>query len=244
MKYIIFLLSFFSAVTYATSIEAALELSGLIKQEIPTGSDWHKSNNANFSIFLKTDIANRVLIESKKECKEKNLVATYKGSTFIGTNNGEFGGSLSVTPSSGATRVLIKDNVTNIVSVKNDLYIFTGLSHMFTDRGALYKIVQKEGLPFAERITLLPGAPEVVVAPTNINNSFYIITSDGLVTFDAEDETLTSLLINQFWGGLYPTSAIFKENQLAIGMRSGVAVIDVNFPQPIEKIQYYTKKNL
>jgi hypothetical protein len=240
MRYIIILIAFISLKSYSTEIESAFASAALIKKPIPKEVSWSKANNANFEICLSEDNKNNISVKLEEECKVINLAVNFMGNTFVGTNHGEFGGNLSVNLPNGTEQVLIHDNVVQIISLKSELFVFTGLSHMMTDRGAIYRVFQKEGVPVAERITLLPGAPEFIVTPNN--NLFYIVTSSGLLKFNRENEELSALLIDQFWGGLYPTSAVLRGNQLAIGMRSGAALIDFDFPSGVGKVRYYTKK--
>lgn len=65
-----------------------------------------------------------------------------EGGRFIGLNGGEWGGALVwVEDAGGKPKVLIDENVTGVLRRTQDVLAFTGLAHMLTDYGRLYRIV-------------------------------------------------------------------------------------------------------
>jgi len=78
--------------------------------------------------------------------------------------------------------------------------------------------------------------------------AFLIVTNDGLLSFSPKFGGMKVLAIDQFWHGLYPTSAQLLNGQFIIGMRSGVAVVSLgqsigmgSSPR-VTKIQYFSQK--
>lgn len=78
-----------------------------------------------------------------------------------GFNRGEFGGGLAYVPHVGAIKELLNDNVLSIVRNTTGIFVFTGLSHMYTSRGAVWKVDQEPTVAIAS-VATLAGAPDAI----------------------------------------------------------------------------------
>lgn len=83
---------------------------------------------------------------------------------FVGTNYGEFGGSLKAF--AGKQEELVFDgNVIGVFTVRGMVYAVTGLSHMLIDEGFLWKLERiGNGKWQARKIFRFQGAPRVLLA--------------------------------------------------------------------------------
>jgi hypothetical protein len=170
----------------------------------------------------------------------------FNGKLLIGINRGEWGGNLSLIDSNGTPHILIRKNVVQLIQEEDALFVFTGLAHGGNVQGELYKVTRNKKGVSAEKLTLLPGAPEAVATDRNDRGyfAFLIVTNDGLLTFRPQTSEMKVLAIDQFWNGLFPTSALLLDGQLIVGMRSGVAVISGQLRSGgrIKEIRYFSKK--
>ncbi|NBD95317.1 MAG: hypothetical protein GVY11_02425 [Gammaproteobacteria bacterium] len=89
------------------------------------------------------------------------LALRVDGGWLTGSDRGEWGGELVFIDRSGRARVLVRENVQDIHRLGRDKYIaVTGLGHMLTSRGMLYRVQKTPGESWAaERWRRLPGAP-------------------------------------------------------------------------------------
>ncbi len=80
---------------------------------------------------------------------------------FIGTDRGEWGGDLTFVAKHGAKQVILSENVHALVRLGANIIAITGLAHMGSNRGVLYRTVRDAtGVWKAEPWRVLPGAPE------------------------------------------------------------------------------------
>lgn len=242
MKIIIAFMFFISISCFSRELEKSIISYGLAETKIPEGQKLQDANKKANEYCILEKSKKIIIKKARNYCKQDPQEVTINGYSFVGTDRGEFIGNLSVIYPGGSKRILIEDNVIQLIPVQDELFVFTGLSHMFTSRGAVHKVTVKDGKISSERLTLLPKEPNYVLLSNKKELLFFIVSYDGLFSFDVERESLRILLKDQFWGGLYPTSAIMKADQLAIGMRSGIALIDFGAKNRVEKIRYFSKK--
>ena len=243
-------LLFASSTCFGGEIDEALARAGLVESKIPEGDAWYTANRSSLSYVIANDAGQLTIKELKNFHRPPDTRVTFNGKSLTGGNRGEWGGNLSVADPDGTEHILIRQNIVQLIPEKDELFVFTGLAHLGAAHGAIYKVTgDKEGLN-AEKVTLLPGAPQVVAIERNDKGyfGFLVITNDGLVSFSPKFSEMKMLAIDQFWSGLYPTSALLLDSQLIIGMRSGVAVvsmgqgISVSSGPRVAKIQYFSKK--
>lgn len=187
------------------------------------------------------------LITVDNQPKDNLTIVTDKVQ-YIGSNKGEWGGELVAKWPEGTTDKLINDNIVALIPEQDDLYVFTGLAHLTSNRGAVYKILNFETKPKVEKVTLLPQAPNVVLRNKQQENvlEFVIITSSGVTLLEPEYDDLKVLDTKLFWGGLYPNSAVQTTDGFLIGMRSGIASFSLTEhagwgPRTVSNVKYFTK---
>lgn len=244
------LLLFASSSCFSAEIEEALSRAGLVESAIPTGDAWRAANRNQVDYVVANHAGQLTIKEVKNSRRLQDTQVTFKDQVLIGTNKGEWGGSLAAVGADGTNHILIDGNIVQLIQEKDELFVFTGLAHGFTAHGALYKVTRDSDHFIAEKLTLLPGAPQVVATERNDRGyfGFLVVTNDGLVSFSPGFSEMKVLAIYQFWHGLYPTSAHLLGNQLIIGMRSGVAVVSMDqnislgSTPRVKKVQYFSKK--
>lgn len=86
--------------------------------------------------------------------------------TFIGSNHGEWGGSLIAEPLSAPPEIIFEGNVVDLLHFQGQNYVVTGLAHLSGDDGTLGRIDRDEAA-YAHsltRIAQLPAAPSFIHA--------------------------------------------------------------------------------
>lgn len=95
-----------------------------------------------------------------------SLLIPWKGGWLVGTNNGEWGGSLQLVGATQRVR-LATGNVIGGFTWGGRLYILSGLQHLSLDRGRLWEIDVKAGR--LKRDILLPAMPaELIVVDRGV----------------------------------------------------------------------------
>jgi hypothetical protein len=239
-------LLFASCSCFATELEEALGRAGLVESDIPAGDKRTAAANSPVVYVVANDAGQLTIKEEMRFRRSPDTKVNFNGKLLIGRNRGEWGGNLSFVDADGTSHVLIGKNVVQLIQEKDELFVFTGLAHGTIVQGELYKVTHdKEGVS-AEKLTLLPGAPEAVATDRNDRGyfAFLIVTNDGLLSFRPQSSEMKMLAIDQFWRGLSPSSALLLDDQLIVGMRSGVAVISGRLSSggSVTKIQYFSKK--
>ena len=106
---------------------------------------------------------------------------------LVGTNFGEFGGSLWWIGRRGAVRHLARANVIELVTLGSDLYVVSGLAHMGSDTGDLLRVRQTRRGVVVEHALELPSSPERIWPR---EEALFVGTLRGIVKVDA-DLTIT-----------------------------------------------------
>ena len=238
------LLLFASCSCFGAELDEALSRAGLVESDIPAGDKWVAANRNLVDYVIANDAGKLTIREVEHFNRPRETKVTFNGKVLIGVNKGEWGGGLSVVNADGTSQLLIGTNVVQLIQEKDELFVFTGLAHGFSAHGALYKITRDKQGVSAEKLTLLPGAPETVATARNDRGyfAFLIVTDDGLLTFNPQYSEMKVLAIDQFWHGLYPNSAQLLNDQLIVGMRSGVAVVSMAPFSRVTKVQYFSKR--
>lgn len=250
IRMLICLLLFVSASCFGGEVDAALSRAGLVESKIPAGDALIAANHTMVDYVVANEAGQITIREVTDLRVPRDNKVTFNGKLLIGSNKGEWGGNLSVVGSDGTAHMLIRDNIVQLIQENGELFVFTGLAHGRSARGAIYKVTRDKEEVNAEKVTLLPGAPQVVAVERNDSGyfAFLIVTNDGLVSFSPEYLRMRVLAIDQFWNSLYPTSAHLLGSQLIIGMRSGVAVVsmeqsvNIGAGPRVAKIQYFSKR--
>lgn len=226
----------------ADEIGDVLRAQGFIETNIPSGETLQKANHSRDEYVVEM---NPDLVVRKAESKDRDIRTVFErdGLRYTGVNKGEWGGCLFVSDSVSDSTNLMDGNIRALVPVEEDLYIFEGLYHMGTNRGGVW-IIRDCGTPSKpERITLLPGAPVAVTMPQlSSKPQFLIVGSDYAALLDGEED-LQIIAYDTFWDLLYPTSVVAFGTSLIIGLRSGIAVVEMDKFRLLHtvKIRYFVK---
>ncbi|MFP2956803.1 HEAT repeat domain-containing protein [Myxococcus sp. 1LA] len=78
---------------------------------------------------------------------------------LVGASRGEWGGELMHLPADGAAKKILDANATGLHKVGEHLVAVTGLAHIVSNGGMLYRLVPRDGTFVAEPWRALPGAP-------------------------------------------------------------------------------------
>jgi hypothetical protein len=213
----------------ADSLDSAIRSFGFHPAPVPTGNALAQANQSGVNFRVK-HVSGALRVETvNPHCPARPIEYRAGKNLFIGTDRGEWGGSLDFYSEPGNSHTLIQDNIVAIHELAGDLVVFTGLAHLSLNRGAIWKISDPAGIPRAERITLLPDAPCIVLKLRLYDKSpyFLIIGSSHLTGYYPEFDAISLSATNLFWSGLYPNSAVFRDDALIVGIRSGLGVIEL-----------------
>ncbi|MBT8338434.1 MAG: hypothetical protein HKP58_06195 [Desulfatitalea sp.] len=223
---LLILLILFPLIASAGKIDDALVRAGLTEKQPPVG-DITKERFVKYD-FYRVELKDNKLFIGPIDRSEVHTLATselqFDGFKLVGTDKGEWGGDLTLYSPKGKTQVLLKGNINKILRFRNSIYVITGLAHMGENRGNVLKLLNLETNPKIERITLLPAAP---VAAITDENNIYILTIDGLLSLEYQDDDFRLRIIanNAPWSWQLPNSLVKIDNAFIVGMHSGVIVV-------------------
>ena len=157
--------------------------------------------------------------------------------TFVGINLGEFGGGIKFIPSSGVEYEITNENYFGFYNDNQRIFAITGLGHL-SGYGHIHELVFVEGKWEAQIILDIGNHPIAFLA---VNEELFIVTDKELLLI--KDGTIADVLIdNAFWNGYFPfsdsdfnyqgslapTTMIYADNSVYIGMYGGVYMYDLN----------------
>jgi hypothetical protein len=111
--------------------------------------------------------------------KEHVLVVDYSLPAFdgklLGTDKGEWVGSLMHQDEAWKIHTLLNENVHGIIQNKAGIFVFTGLSHLSTNEGYIYTVTQGQDRAINTKLLgRLPGAPSQVRQLSDGSTSFLV----------------------------------------------------------------------
>ncbi len=196
--------------------------------------DWYELNYSNDDYLVK-NIKNNLVIEKTKYRNNSELIIS-NGKLF-GSNGGEWGGELFFIPNNKELKkIKIKDgNIVDIFKFQNKIYFIEGLAHLSISEGALYELEINNNTFNFEKLIDFEDAPAAI---TTYKNKIYVASHQNF--YEVENFQKKKIFGNEFWTSLYPNSiAIFNEENVFIGMRSGFARINLKN----KKINFYRETN-
>ena len=102
------------------------------------------------------------------------------GGYLVGSSRGEWGGELVFVDREGKQTTLLHDNVRGLHHMTSGIVVVTGLSHLSTNTGAVFKVAKGEdGVWRASRWKELPGAP--VASGLRPNGNLFVGCEGGRV---------------------------------------------------------------
>lgn len=94
---------------------------------------------------------------------------------LLGTDEGEWIGSLMHQDETGKIHALLNENVHGIIRNNAGIFVFTGLSHLGTNEGYIYAVAQgRDGSINTRLLGRLPGAPSKVRQLPDGSTSFLV----------------------------------------------------------------------
>jgi hypothetical protein len=196
--------------------------------------EWSEANNS----MLEWEVEyNKSLKTEQYDGKEINNKLKTSDGYFLGTDKGEFGGDVSFYPNGKKEDkyVIINENFKGFLEINNHFYVFTGLAHMGGSSGSIYKLERKSNKWVKIKVIDLKDAP---FAFTLVGKKvLYVVTHSKLLKI--ENEKVSDIIVKDaFWQDLYPNSIVFVDNKVFIGMRKGIAQVDLK----TKKMSWYIKK--
>ncbi len=226
-----------------------LSKNGFVQIEYQALSKISSEFQSDFKSYRIKNENNKLTVEENNNVYQSDgLFFEFNGYTFKGTNEGEWGGELTVNSQGHNNKILINDNIIEFIPVDGDsLFVFAGLAHSVSNRGTLYKInnFQKTITTLNVNVfSLLPEEPAVVLFDKS-KSVFSILGFSGfteiyLSQLPYRDKSFMKVYnIENSWGHLYPNSAIREGKYILIGMRHVVAVLKINHTKT--NITYYLR---
>jgi hypothetical protein len=216
---LIFALFLYSFTAYGQDMQIFPKIVGLNQFDLPEVSSkvWYDLCNS-FKRQYYIDEYGSITIKNEEQIYRH--IFEYDGGTFIGNNRGEWGGELIYRNDTNEYKIL-NENICGIINYNNEIYVLAGLTHLVMSIGKIIKLEKKNGIWERTSIIELNSSPETY---TVFNNQLYIVTFNGLITFDGNN--IKQILSRQFWSGLYPKTMYVNERIIAIGMRGCIAIIN------------------
>lgn len=206
-------------------IDPALQIDTLPSSE---GEGWFQTSKGRNRMYL--SIEDDTLIASERsphvvseEASAPDELSTTKGK-FVGTNYGEFGGTVDFVPNTGKSYTLINDNFIGFYAIGERLFVLTGLAHT-SNNGTIYELKFSSGKWKAILLTELESCPTAYLV---IEDTLYLATDKGIMLANHTDESIAVYGSRSFWAGQVPisTSIVCANESIYVGMRGGVYAVN------------------
>lgn len=200
----------------------------------PNSKAWYE---ANYSDDWKVEYNGKLKISKYKE--QDTTKFFLREGFFIGRNGGEFGGELTFYPDGDITKKykVMNGDIIGFYRIKGDIYVLEGLAHLGLSNGSIFKLERIGDKWTSEQIIDLNDAPYAFAMVKQ--DIIYLVTCRKLLKI--EKERIEEVIVdNAFWEGLYPNSIIIMNNKAFIGMRGGIAKVDLK----TKKISWLTNKQM
>jgi hypothetical protein len=144
---------------------------------------------------------------------------------FLIANAGEFGGALYYYPNGNKEKreKIMDGNFIDFFKTSNKIFFFERKWYTMPPEGSIYQI--KRGI-FGWKPILVEKIGDYPYTSTLVKNTMYLVTNKKLIKL--EDNKVKEIIIdNAFWHGLYPNSIVYDNGYAYIGMRAGVAKVNL-----------------
>jgi hypothetical protein len=169
--------------------------------------------------------APKVRVESNFSRHPSDVHFSGKTFTYQSKNGGEWGSELAVRRRGQESKVIYRgSDVLWLLPIEDVLYVFSGTQHLGRNSGSVHAVDRFDSAPSIRFVTLLPAAPVAVTSQGGTD--WFIIASERAVMELRADRSLEVYTFNQFWFE-QPTSAIFVDGDLIVGLCSGAAVVHI-----------------
>jgi hypothetical protein len=127
------------------------------------------------------------------EPKERRVHLQTGAGVLVGTDNGEWGGGLSLVDANGVeTKRVLDKNVIQLLPSKSGVFIFTGLLHLGRDEGAAWLYSKgSDGIWLIKKIADLDGKPN---AASTVNGGALAVGGHGVYVLD-QSLNLTEIVL-------------------------------------------------
>ncbi len=159
----------------------------------------HSSSKKDLEKFLPFKISD----DTKISLVNVSSFLKTKTGWLVGYDGGEWGGKLWWVDNKGNRKLLLEENVVEIVESSQGSLVFTGLSHLRTNYGKVYLVEDKSNDQVSVRLlSELGEKPSAIVQESK--DSWYVLTDDKLLKFNisGKGEDVINLSLS------YPNSMI------------------------------------
>jgi hypothetical protein len=111
-----------------------------------------------------------------------SLAAKFGEKWLIGDNRGEWGGELIVFEDGKAVKTLLNENIEDVYVIGEYAYVLTGLAHMSSNNGLIYRLKDTKVGYLIEPLYRLPGAPRT--SWKTGHDTILVNTASGAVVFN------------------------------------------------------------
>jgi hypothetical protein len=147
-------------------------------------------------------------------------VEAFENGWLIGSDAGEWSGKLLWFNQDGTKRIeILNDNIRGIAKVGNEILILSGMAHLGTDKGKIYKLTKDFK---ANLLTDLQTQPQSFVIENN--DSMIVTLKDKIIRVNGLGEVTKMIEVDFQY--LYPNSSVINaDGEIYIGMRMFVVKI-------------------
>lgn len=215
---------------YSNSIpqyNAVFHENDWISNNVPElhSDEWYKSNHSSESWVIYKD---KDVLKIRNDHKY-NIITTYDvgDGYFRGTNRGEYGGNLEYVSKNILKRSyeILDGNVVSIFNYNDGIYVLEGLTHMGINEGRIYQLNKDYRRWSAKEMFNLNDSPQVYTITED--NELLIVTFSGLFKI-SDMKNIEHITKDAFWQSLIPTSIVVDEKIVYIGMRGGIAKVNLD----------------
>ena len=172
-------------------------------------------------VALQPGSQNLVITEGPfSHADRRQKVVALNGGKLLGTNYGEFGGDVRWITTQRDTTVLVGDNLVQFLTHGDSVYVLTGLAHLSSSTGELWRLSRRDKTWRVERLVDLQDAPQTaMLEPTRAT----IVGLHRLTTVILADTQATHWAYGG-WYASYANSVVRVGNgEVYIGLRQGIA---------------------
>jgi hypothetical protein len=144
-------------------------------------------------------------------------IEEFSNGWLVGSDAGEWGGKLYWLSKDGLQKIkLLTDNIRGIITLGESAFILSGMAHLSTDDGKIYKVLLGENSELqSEVIADLKTQPQSFLVE---NESILVLLKDKLLRLDHKGQT--TVLAETDYSLLYPNSmAATSSGVVYVGMR-------------------------
>ncbi|GHV58233.1 hypothetical protein AGMMS49579_25360 [Spirochaetia bacterium] len=220
VKFLIILLTI-GNIIYSQEIRIWPEITGLAEFAFPEmeSANWRALNSSREKYYI-NDIGE---VNITNQRIKKPIFLEVDNGEIIGINNGEWGGKL-VFKNNDCEYDIINENVCGIFKYKNEIYILTGLAHGWSQYGKIIKLKIIDNKYTIDYVIEIDKEPQTFKI---YNDIVYILTFDGLITFDGNN--VVELFREQNWAHLTSYSTLFISDKIiGIGLWGCIVIIENN----------------